>query len=66
LLDLAHLHPGKDSPAYLQGLRLQNLDRLNPDKLQQMAERAGKPKLRRAAACVAELARAEAEECEIL
>ena len=66
LLDLAYLHPGGDSPAYLQGLRLQNLDHLDVDELRRMAERAGKPKLRRVAAYVAELARAEAEEYEVL
>ncbi len=66
LLDLAYLHPGGDSPAYLQELRLQNLERLDLDELQRLAERAGKPKLRRVAAYVAELARAEAEEYERL
>lgn len=66
LLDLAYLHPGGDSPAYLQELRLQNLERLDLDGLQQMAERAGKSKLRRVAACVTELARAEVEEYELL
>lgn len=66
LLDLAYLHPGGDSPAYLQALRLQNLERLDLDALQRLAEEAGKPKLRRAAACIAQLARAEAEEYEVL
>lgn len=66
LLDLAYLHPGGDSPAYLQELRLQNLEQLDLDELQRLAERAGKPKLRRVAACVAELARTEAEEYEVL
>jgi len=66
LLDLTYLHPGGDSPAYLQELRLQNLEHLDLDELQRLAERAGKPKLRRVAAYVAELARAEAEEYELL
>ncbi len=66
LLDLTYLHPGGDSPAYLQELRLQNLDRLDLDALQRMAEQAGKPKLRRVAAYVVELVRTEAEEYEPL
>jgi len=66
LLDLAYLHPGGDSPAYLQELRLQNLERLDLDELQRMAERTGKPKLQRVAEYVAQLAGAEAEEYESL
>lgn len=31
LLDLVYLHPGGESLDYLHGLRLQNLDRLDPD-----------------------------------
>ncbi|HEY64520.1 MAG TPA: hypothetical protein G4O02_08095 [Caldilineae bacterium] len=66
LLDLTYLHPGGDSPAYLRELRLQNLDRLDLDELQRLADRMAKPKLRRVAAFVAELARTEAEEYEPL
>lgn len=66
LLDLTYLHPGGDSLAYLHELRLQNLERLDLEELQRMAERAGKPKLRRVAARVLELARVEAEEYETL
>jgi len=66
LLDLAYLHPDGDSPAYLQELRLQNLERLDLQALQRLAEQSGKPKLRRVAALVAELARGEAEEYEAL
>jgi predicted transcriptional regulator of viral defense system len=50
LLDLVHLTPDGDKPAYLAGLRLQNLERLDPQRLQVFAGRAGKPKWRRAAA----------------
>ncbi len=50
LLDLVHLTPGGDAPAYLAGLRLQNLERLDPQRLQTLASRAGKPKGLRAAA----------------
>jgi predicted transcriptional regulator of viral defense system len=50
LLDLVHLTPDGDDPLYLAGLRLQNLDRLDLQRLQKMAGRAGKPKWLRAAA----------------
>jgi predicted transcriptional regulator of viral defense system len=50
LLDLVHLTPDGDAPAYLAGLRLQNLERLNLQRLQALAARAGKPKWLRAAA----------------
>ena len=49
LLDLVHLTPDGDSPAYLAGLRLQNLERLDLQRLQTLAARAGKPKWLRAA-----------------
>jgi len=66
LLDLVYLQPGGDAPAYLQELRLQNLDRLDLDALRDLAERAHSPKLQRAAARVAELAHSEALEYETL
>lgn len=66
LLDLAYLHAGGDNPAYLRELRLQNLEHLDLDALHHMAERTGKPKLRRVAAYVCKLATAEAEEYEPL
>jgi predicted transcriptional regulator of viral defense system len=50
LLDLVHLTPDGDGPLYLAGLRLQNLDRLDLQRLQKMAGHAGKPKWLRAAA----------------
>ena len=66
LLDLIYLQPGGDSPAYLRELRLQNLDQLDLDQLGHLADLAGSPKLRRAAAFIAELARVEAAEYESL
>jgi|SRR5579859_6122569 len=66
LLDLVHLTPGGDAPAYLTELRLQNLDRLNLDELHHQADLANSPRLRRAARFVAQLARTEAEEYEPL
>jgi predicted transcriptional regulator of viral defense system len=66
LLDLVYLQPGGDNSAYLQGLRLQNLDRLNATTLQQMAERANSPKLMRATTVIKALAEEEKKEYEIL
>ncbi len=65
LLDLVHLQPRGDAPEYLRQLRLQNLEWLGQDRLQNQAERAESPKLRRAADRIIELAEAEAEEYEI-
>lgn len=65
-LALAHLQPGGDERAFLASLRLQNLDRLDVEQVQQMAEQAGKPKLRRAALRIAEIVAEEAEAYEPL
>lgn len=59
LLDLVHLEPGGDSRDYLDGLRLQNLEKLDLDRLGHQAELTGSPKLRRAATRVVALARSE-------
>ena len=66
LLDLVHLQPGGDAPAYLAELRLQTPDQLNLDRLARLAEESGSPKLRRAARHIAALAQAEAAEVETL
>lgn len=66
LLDLVALHPGGDDPVYLAELRLQALERLDLEQLTRLAEASGRPKLRRAAAVVVKLARAEAEEYQTL
>ena len=66
LLDLIYLQPESDSPEYLRELRLQNLDRLDLGELHHQADRAGSPKLRRAAALVSALAKTEALEYETL
>lgn len=60
LLDLVHLTPDGDDPAYLAGLRPQNLERLDPQRLQALAGRAGKPKWLRAAARILTLIENEA------
>jgi predicted transcriptional regulator of viral defense system len=66
LLDWVYLQPAADRPEYLRELRLQNVRGLDLDELQRLAEWADSPKLRRAAAFVTELARAESEEYETL
>jgi len=48
LLDLIYLHPGGDSPAYLNELRLQNTERLDRDLLSNYAEAFKSPKMHRA------------------
>jgi predicted transcriptional regulator of viral defense system len=55
LLDLVHLSPGGDSPDYLAELRLQNLERLDPQRVIEFADRGGSPKLRRAGRRLVEL-----------
>ena len=59
---LIYSQPNGDSPAYLQELRLQNLERLNGDELQRQAAEFNSPKLKRAAQCIRELAAAETYE----
>lgn len=59
LLDLIYLEPGADSHQYLRELRLQNLEKLDLDKLNHQAELTRSSKLQRAAARVAAMARFE-------
>lgn len=47
LLDLLYLTPDGDRPEYIRSLRLQNLDQLNLERLQQYVDQFGKPKLQR-------------------
>ncbi|MBI4581267.1 MAG: hypothetical protein HY718_16310 [Planctomycetes bacterium] len=61
LLDLVHLTPGADSPAYLCELRLQNTDAMSAQVLHELAERSGRPKLLRAARLAGPLLSAEGE-----
>ncbi|MXX55230.1 MAG: hypothetical protein F4205_05200 [Gemmatimonadetes bacterium] len=49
LLDLVHLQPGGDDPAWIDGLRL-NLEALSVRTLVELAAATGSPKLKRAAA----------------
>lgn len=66
LLDLVYLEPGGDALEYLAELRLQRLDDLDLERLHRLAEVTGKPKLRRAADRIAELAEAESLTYETL
>jgi predicted transcriptional regulator of viral defense system len=59
ILDLVHFTPNADSMDYLRQLRLQNLERLSLERLHEFAERAGKPKWKRAAGHIIRLAREE-------
>lgn len=61
LLDLIYLQPEGDDPAYLQELRLQNLERLDLEALARQADAFATPKIRRAAAHIRTLAAAEEE-----
>jgi predicted transcriptional regulator of viral defense system len=66
LLDLVHFRPQGDSAAYIESLRLQNLEILDLERLHSFAERAGKLKLKRAASVIEAIAQREAEEYELL
>ncbi|MBI4700193.1 MAG: hypothetical protein HY744_03330 [Deltaproteobacteria bacterium] len=64
LLDLVHLTPGGDSMAFLESLRLQQTERFDPAALDEMARRARRPKLERAARRLRRLVTGEAQEYE--
>ncbi len=66
LLDLIHLRPQGDSKAYIESLRLQNLEILDIERLHNLAQRAGKPKLQRAADLITTIAQRELEAYEPL
>ncbi|MCP4418061.1 MAG: hypothetical protein GY805_15670 [Chloroflexi bacterium] len=66
LLDLIHFRPQGDSADYIESLRLQNLEILDLEWLHRYAERAGKPKLARAANVIETIAQREAGEYELL
>ena len=66
LMDLIYLHPGADCADYLRGLRLQQLDQLREDEVLRIVDVVRKPKLKRAAAKILELAREEEDGYEDL
>lgn len=66
LLDLIHFRPQGDSVAYIESLRLQNLEIVDIERLHRFAERSGKPKLKRAASLIEAIVRRESEAYEPL
>lgn len=64
ILDLTHLTPNADDIDYLRQLRLQNLNQLNLQQLDEFARRAGKPKWRRVAEQISRLAHEESADYE--
>ncbi len=66
LLDLIYLRKNGDAPDYIHSLRLQNLDQLDLNRLEQFVDRFNKPKLHRARVVIQELVEAEASEYESL
>jgi predicted transcriptional regulator of viral defense system len=66
LLDFIYLRKGGDSADFIRSLRLQNLEQINLERLQQFTNRFNKPKLHRAAGIVDQLAKLEASEYELL
>lgn len=66
LLDLIHLTPHGDQLAFLQELRLQNLERLDQERLRHFAERTGSAKLQRIVPLVQTLSHEQTDEFEIL
>jgi len=66
LLDLIYLRKGGDSPEFIYSLRLQNLEQLDLNRLEQFADRFNKPKIRRAQMLIQQLAEDEIKEYESL
>jgi len=66
LLDLIHLKKEGDRAEYLHSLRLQNLDKLNLNKLQAFAEQAKSGKLMRAVEAVKNIVNEQNEETRTL
>jgi len=66
LLDLVYLQPGGVSTKYLQGLRLQNFDRLNRDLLMKQSKVFDSPKMSKAAKVISQWMLGEKSEYEEL
>ena len=62
LMDLVYLTAGSDNCDFLTELRLQNLGKLDPNRLVELAEMSGSRKLRRAATLIVQLISEDAEE----
>jgi len=55
LLDLIYLTAGGETKEYLEELRLQNLEKLNRDTLEEYAAKSESPKLQRAVRNIEEI-----------
>ena len=55
LLDLVYVTPGADTDSYLRELRLQHIETIDGELLEELADRMGKPKLRSAARLIRQL-----------
>jgi predicted transcriptional regulator of viral defense system len=66
LLDLAYLRSGGDEQPFLASLRLQNLERLDGDRLAALAAQLGKPKLWRVVEIIGDLITAERKDYQAL
>ncbi|HDQ44879.1 MAG TPA: hypothetical protein ENN17_05185 [bacterium] len=66
LLDLIHLKKQGDRGEYLQSLRLQHMDQLNPERLSEFAEKAQSKKLTRACETLLQMIHKEKSEYRIL
>lgn len=64
LLDLVYLQPGGESPKYLQGLRLQNLNIVDLDLLKKHSEVFDSPKMGKAVNEIAQMKLDESREYE--
>lgn len=66
LLDLLYLQAGSSDPAYINELRLQNLDQLNLELLNQLAEDYGSPGIAFSVEMIINLAKQDEMEFEDL
>ncbi|MDD5747704.1 MAG: hypothetical protein PHP64_01405 [Actinomycetota bacterium] len=66
LLDIAYLQPESDNRGYLSELRLQNMERFDFEELERIAVESGSRKLRRVTSIVADIAREQDKEYELL
>jgi len=62
LLDFFYLSPHEPDEDYLKEMRLQNLDLIEPEKMEYFSRRFGKPKLRRTAEAMIKLCEKERQE----
>ena len=61
LLDMVHLTPRGDQMDFLDGLRLQDLYRLDRELMVKLAERAGSPRWQRTARAIGEMLAVDGE-----